>query len=118
MMHLYNQGDSRYIFSWPYSSKQGQRWQQPIQNSTLQQLIRYQTPLPLWHEEPFSDAVLFCETVDILQTLVDQMFGVKRLGFQTAGQGASNFPEITFQGLENADKPKEITLKMIEKTSH
>jgi len=56
--------------------------------------------------------------VDILQTLVDQMFGVKRLGFQTAGQGASNFPEITFQGLENADKPKEITLKMIEKTSH
>ena len=56
--------------------------------------------------------------VDVLQTFVDQIFGIKRLGFQTAGQGASNYPEITFQGLTDAKNPKEIALKMIEKTAH
>jgi uncharacterized membrane protein YdbT with pleckstrin-like domain len=55
--------------------------------------------------------------VDVLQTFVDQMFGISRLGFQTAGQGAANIPEITFQGLTDAKKPKEIALKMIEKNS-
>lgn len=52
--------------------------------------------------------------VDVLQTFVDQMFGISRLGFQTAGQGAANYPEITFQGLADAKKPKEIALKWIK----
>lgn len=53
--------------------------------------------------------------VDILQTFIDQLLGIKRLGVQTAGNGGAQIPEITFQGLKDADKPKQIILKMIEK---
>jgi len=55
--------------------------------------------------------------VDVLQTFIDQILGISRLGFQTAGQGASNFPEIKFQGLIDYDKPRKIALKYIEKDS-
>jgi len=53
--------------------------------------------------------------VDVLQTFIDQMFRIKRLGFQTAGAGQSNIPEITFPGLADAETPKSIVLKHIEK---
>ena len=53
--------------------------------------------------------------VDVLQPFVDQMLGIKRLGFQTAGAGQSNIPEITYPGLIDVDKPKQIVLKYIEK---
>lgn len=55
--------------------------------------------------------------VDVLQTFIDQLLHIKRLGIQTASQGQSNIPEITFQGLESVEKPKEIILKYIEKNS-
>jgi membrane protein YdbS with pleckstrin-like domain len=53
--------------------------------------------------------------VDVLQPFIDQMLGIKRLGFQTAGAGQSNIPEITYPGLIDVDKPKQIVLKYIEK---
>ena len=53
--------------------------------------------------------------VDVLQTFIDQLLGISKLGFQTAGQGAANMPEITFRGLENPTIPKEIASKWLTK---
>ncbi len=53
--------------------------------------------------------------VEVLRPLLDQILGISRLGFQTAGNGYSQIPEITFMGLTDYEKPKKIVLSEIEK---
>lgn len=55
--------------------------------------------------------------VEITQNLIEQMLGISRIGFQTAGTGGQPIPEIVFEGLENTEKPKHLVYKFIEKKS-
>ena len=54
------------------------------------------------------------------QNIIEQILGIKKLGFQTAGQTAGRYgylkPEIEFEGLEDAEKPKQLVYRLIEKT--
>ena len=54
------------------------------------------------------------------QNIIEQVLGIKKLGFQTAGQTAGRYgyskPEIEFEGLEDAEKPKQLVYQLIEKT--
>lgn len=54
------------------------------------------------------------------QNIIEQILGIKKLGFQTAGQTAGRYgyfkPEIEFEGLEDAEKPKQLVYQLIEKT--
>ncbi|MBS3101450.1 PH domain-containing protein [Candidatus Woesearchaeota archaeon] len=54
------------------------------------------------------------------QNIIEQLLGIKKLGFQTAGQTAGRYgyskPEIEFEGVEDAEKPKQLVYQLIEKT--
>lgn len=54
------------------------------------------------------------------QNIIEQILGIKKLSFQTAGQTADRYghskPEIQFEGLEDAEKPKQLVYQLIEKT--
>lgn len=54
--------------------------------------------------------------VDTTQNIVERMLGINRLGFQTAGAGAQQRPEIVFDGIEDIEKPKQLVYQCIEKT--
>lgn len=66
--------------------------------------------------------VPFSKITDIRtsQNIIEQIFGVKKLGFQTAGQTTSIFgylkPEIKFEGLEEIERPKQLVYQLIGKT--
>ncbi len=54
------------------------------------------------------------------QNIIEQIFSIKKLGFQTAGQTTTRSgylkPEIEFEGLEDVEKPKQLVYQLIEKT--
>jgi uncharacterized membrane protein YdbT with pleckstrin-like domain len=52
--------------------------------------------------------------VEISQDLLERLLGINSLGFQTAGAGAQNRPEIIFEGLVDAKGPMEITHKHLK----
>ena len=54
--------------------------------------------------------------VETTQNIIEQMLGINKLGFQTAGTGGQPKPEIVFEGLEDIEKPKQLVYQLIEKT--
>lgn len=53
--------------------------------------------------------------VETTQNIIEQMLGINKLGFQTAGTGGRPTPEIVFEGLEDVEKPKQLVYQLIEK---
>jgi len=53
--------------------------------------------------------------VETTQNIIEQMLGINKLGFQTAGTGGRPIPEIVFEGLEDIEKPKQLVYQLIEK---
>lgn len=54
--------------------------------------------------------------VETSQNIIEQMLGINKIGFQTAGAGGQPKPEIMFEGLEEIEKPKQLIYQLIEKT--
>lgn len=54
--------------------------------------------------------------VETTQNIIEQILGISKLGFQTAGTGGQPIPEIVFEGLEEIEKPKQLVYRLIEKT--
>jgi len=52
--------------------------------------------------------------LEVSQNILERLLGISSLGFQTAGAGARNKPEITFAGLVDAQGPMEITHKQLK----
>ena len=46
--------------------------------------------------------------VEASQNIVEQILGINKIGFQTAGTGGQPKPEIVFEGLEDVEKPKKL----------
>mgnify|MGYP001574196475 CR=1 FL=1 len=51
--------------------------------------------------------------VELSQNIIEKIFNMNKINFQTAGTGGVPKPEITFEGLENVDKPKEVVYHFI-----
>jgi len=54
--------------------------------------------------------------VEASQNLIEQMLGIHKLSFQTAGTGGQPIPEIFFEGLTEIEKPKQLCYQLIERT--
>ena len=55
--------------------------------------------------------------VEVSQNIIERMLGISKIGFQTAGTGGRAKAEITFEGLIDVNKPKEIVGQFVEKIS-
>jgi len=54
--------------------------------------------------------------VETTQNLIEQMLGINKIGFQTAGTGGQPIPEIVFEGIEDIEKPKKLVYQLMEKS--
>lgn len=52
--------------------------------------------------------------VVVSQNILEQVLGISKIGFQTAGIGGKATPEITFEGLVDAEKPKKLVEQFLE----